>query len=183
MKRYQLLGMLLSLILLACLSVVDGQYCPYCGKWIGYGARGNETSGSGLVYSNATDHQTGYGPGYGMGPWMMYGYAPGYNINATGTPTYYGYWMGPWMMYGYAPGYNINATGTPTYYGYWMGPWMMYGYAPGYNINATGSQLGYGSSYRASIADELKKLADLKKLGTITENEFNQLKNRLINQT
>jgi hypothetical protein len=178
MKRYQLPGILLSLILLACLSVVEGQYCPYCGTWIGYWARGNETSGSGLgYYSNATSYQAGYGPGYGMGPWMMYGYGPGYNINATGTPTG-GYWMGPGMMYGYGPGSHMGYG-----LGYWMGPGTMYGYGPGYNINATVSQLGYRPSYQASIADELRKLADLKKLGTITENEFNQLKNRLINQT
>jgi Short C-terminal domain len=115
----------------------------------------------------------------GMGPWMMYGDGPGYNINATNIQTGYGlgYWMGPWMMYGYGPG-SYMGYGP----GYSMGPWMMYGSGPGYIINATSSQLGYGPSYSLSIADELNKLADLKKNGTITNDEFNQLKSQLINK-
>jgi len=107
--------------------------------------------------------------GQRMGPGMMYDYGPGYSLNATDFQTVYGpgYWMGPWMMYGYGPGYSLNTTGFQTVYGpgYWMSPWMMYGYGPG---NST------------SIADELSKLASLKKEGVITQDEYNKLKNRLI---
>jgi hypothetical protein len=75
--------------------------------------------------------------------------------------------MGPGMMYGYGPGYGFNTTGFQAGYGpgYWMGPGMMYGY-------------GQGDS--TSIADELSKLASLKKEGVITQGEYDKLKNRLI---
>jgi hypothetical protein len=68
--------------------------------------------------------QAGYGPGYGMGPGMMYG--PGYG---------HGYGMGPGMMYG--PGYGP---------GYGMGPGMMHrpGYGPGYGM---GPGMMYGPGY------------------------------------
>jgi protein crumbs len=74
--------------------------------------------------------QARYGPGYGMGPGMMYGpgYGPGYGMGPgmMHRPGYGpGYGMGPGMMYG--PGYgqepdSVDDTNRP----YW-GPGMMYG--------------------------------------------------------
>jgi len=72
--------------------------------------------------------------------------------------------MGPGMMYGYGPGYGINATNPQAVY--WMGPGMMGGYR-------------FGPS-SISIADELSKLAYLKKEGAVTQDEYNELKNKLI---
>jgi hypothetical protein len=149
--------------------------------------------GPGMMYGygpgygiNTTGSQTGYGPGYLMGPWMMYGYGPGYGINTTGSQTGYGpgYLMGPGMMYGYGPGYGINTTGSQTGYGpgYLMGPWMMYGYGPAYGMGpeVMYGYYGYGAGNSTSIADEISKLASLKKEGLITQDEYAKLKNRLI---
>lgn len=100
-----------------------------------------------------------------ISPWMTYRYGPG---QQTGYGP--GYWMGPQMMYGYGPSYGINTTSPQIGYGpgYWMGPQMMYGYRP---------------SNPKSIADELNKLAALKKDGLITDNEYAQLKSQLINKS
>jgi hypothetical protein len=68
----------------------------------------------------------GYGPGYGMGPGMMYGYGGGYG-------------MGPGMMYGYG-GYGPG--------GYGMGPGMMYGYG-GYGQGGQGRPYGQGTPSEA----------------------------------
>jgi len=46
----------------------------------------------------------GYGPGYGMGPGMMYG-APGYGM---GPGMMRGYRMGPGMMWNYGAGLNLS---------------------------------------------------------------------------
>jgi hypothetical protein len=55
---------------------------------------------------------------------------------------------------------------SPGYYQPWqMGPGMMYGYGP---------------SNSTSIADELSKLNALKKNGAITLDEYNKLKNSLM---
>jgi len=88
------------------------------------------------------------------------------------SPGYYQPWqMGPGMMYGpgngYGPGYSSNITGPRVGYGhdYYVGPGMMYGYGP---------------SNSTFIADELSKLDDLRKGGAITQDEYNKLKNRLI---
>jgi hypothetical protein len=124
--------------------------------------------------------------GQRMGPGMMYGYGPGYGINTTGSQTGYGpgYLMGPGMMYGYGPGYGINTTGSQTGYGpgYLMGPWMMYGYGPAYGMGpeVMYGYYGYGAGNSTSIADEISKLASLKKEGLITQDEYAKLKNRLI---
>jgi Spy/CpxP family protein refolding chaperone len=46
-----------------------------------------------------------YGPGYPMGPGMMYGYGPGY---AMGPGMMYGYDAGPGAMRGYGCGYGAG---------------------------------------------------------------------------
>jgi hypothetical protein len=105
-----------------------------------------------MTYSPA--YSSGYYQPWQMGPGMMYG--PGY-----------GYGYGPGMMYGYGPGYSSNITGSQAGYGpgYWIGPGVMYGNGP---------------SNSTSIADELSKLDALKKEGAISQDEYNKLKNRLI---
>jgi hypothetical protein len=105
-----------------------------------------------------------------MDSWTMHGYRPGYNQMIYGPD----YWMGP--NYGYGPGYSIYTNYVPRY---WMGPWMIYKYEPDNNINQTYPQM-HIQSYSISIADELNKLATLKKEGLITEDEYSKLKNQLI---
>ncbi len=106
---------------------------------------------------------------YWVGPWMH----PQMSYGSS-------YWIGP--TYGYGPDYGINAT-VDYRSGYsMMSPWMMYRYEPE-RINATGLQTFYGQGYSISIADELNKLAVLRKEGMITSDEYNQLKNQLINKS
>ncbi len=87
--------------------------------------------GTTLVVAQPSDY--GYGPGYGMGPGMMYGYG-----------------MGPGMMYGYGHGYGMG-PGMMYGYGSGMGPGMMYGngYGPGYGA---GAELNLTDEQRGKIA-------------------------------
>lgn len=104
----------------------------------------------------ADSQQSGtYGPGYAMGPGMMYGYGGGYA-------------MGPGMMYGYGPGYGMGPGMMYGYgAGYGMGPGMMYGYGGGYGMGP-GMMWDYGSAYGAGPALNLSD-AQRGKIGKIRE--------------